>query len=224
MGLTVIAIRCCPKLFLLASGNVACMVVRHWLCLVSFCWRHWIVPRKKFPVAKWGQHHDNRAHSRLAPSQWETLLLSNAVSHWLDTNHPCDNITTVESGLAFSQNSRNLYPILHPIQTVIYVFPWHIWVFFYPRPVLAFRYCCCLSVCLVLSVCAQVCASVCQPWACLHDDLWLIQAKSAKFGPEVQNTFVKIRIGLGSDWPWPSRSNLISKSKFLHAWFDHQSK
>ena len=39
------------------------------------------------------QHHgilknkmDGRADSRLAPSQWETLLQSNAVSHWLGTN------------------------------------------------------------------------------------------------------------------------------------------
>ena len=28
----------------------------------------------------------SRAHSKLAPSQWETLLQSNTVSHWLVTN------------------------------------------------------------------------------------------------------------------------------------------
>ena len=30
--------------------------------------------------------HDNRADSRLAPSQWETSLQGNTVSHWLGTN------------------------------------------------------------------------------------------------------------------------------------------
>ena len=32
------------------------------------------------------QAHYNRAYSRLAPSQWETSLQSNAVSHWLSAN------------------------------------------------------------------------------------------------------------------------------------------
>ena len=32
------------------------------------------------------QHASSRAHSRLAPSQWETSLQSNAVSHWPGAN------------------------------------------------------------------------------------------------------------------------------------------
>ena len=37
---------------------------------------------------KWIQHHNSNfwADSRLATNQWETLLLSNAVSHWLHAN------------------------------------------------------------------------------------------------------------------------------------------
>ena len=34
----------------------------------------------------WRQTYITRADSRLAPSQWETSLQSNAVSHWLGAN------------------------------------------------------------------------------------------------------------------------------------------
>ena len=44
-------------------------------------------------------HNRNRADSRLAPSQWETSLQSNAVSHWLGTN--------LESALRYPRNTRN---------------------------------------------------------------------------------------------------------------------
>ena len=61
---------------------------------------------------------------------------------------------------------------------------------------------------VIVSVCLCVCPSIfsfehtCvhQPWACLHDNLWYIQAKITKFGPEVQITLFKITFVLGSDW------------------------
>ena len=56
-------------------------------------------------------------------------------------------------------------------------------------------------------------------WACLHHNSPPIQARITKFGPEVQNTLVKIPIvffvffflgggGGGGNWPWPARSNM----------------
>ena len=46
------------------------------------------------------------------------------------------------------------------------------------------------------------------PRACLQDNLTPIQAEIMGFGPEVQNTWVKILIVFRFDWPQPSRSNL----------------
>ena len=40
----------------------------------------------RFPSQKASDAGDNRADSMFAPSQWETPLQSNAVSHWLGTN------------------------------------------------------------------------------------------------------------------------------------------
>ena len=45
-------------------------------------------------------------------------------------------------------------------------------------------------------------------WACPHHNSTPIQAKITKFGPEVQNTLVKIPIILRGNWPWPPRSNM----------------
>ena len=44
-------------------------------------------------------------------------------------------------------------------------------------------------------------------WACPHHNSSPIQARITKFGPEVQNTLVKIPIVLGGNWLRPSRSN-----------------
>ena len=63
---------------------------------------------------------------------------------------------------------------------------------FYPRPVLAFGYCRCLRV----YVC--VCLCVHQSWACPSDDSSTVQARITKFGPEKQNTLVKIPIVFGA--------------------------
>ena len=51
-------------------------------------------------------------------------------------------------------------------------------------------------------------------WVCPHHNPSLIQARITKFGPEVQNTLVKIPIVLGGNWPWPSRSSWTPNSKF----------
>ena len=50
---------------------------------------------------------------------------------------------------------------------------------------------------LPTSVCVCVHVSVCQPWACLCDNLWPIQARIIKFGPEVQNNLIKIPFVFG---------------------------
>ena len=56
-------------------------------------------------------------------------------------------------------------------------------------------------------------------WPCPHHNSTPIQARITKFGPEVQNTLVKIPIavgggGGGGNWPWPSRSNMTWNVKF----------
>ena len=68
----------------------------------------------------------------------------------------------------------------------------------------------------VLSSPVSVC--VYQSLACLHDNSSPVQARMTKFGPEKQNTLVKIPIVFGSGWPWPSRSNLTSNSKLTPFW------
>ena len=81
---------------------------------------------------------------------------------------------------------------------------------FYPRPVLAFRYCRCLRLCV------RVC--VYQSLACPHDNSPLVQARITKFGTKVQKTLVKVAIVFGDDQQWPSRSNLTWKSNFTSFW------
>ena len=46
-------------------------------------------------------------------------------------------------------------------------------------------------------------------WACPDHNSLPIQARITKFGPEVENSLVKVPIVLGGNWPRPSRSNLI---------------
>ena len=66
--------------------------------------------------------------------------------------------------------------------------------------------------------CLCLCVCVYQSLACLHDNSSPVQARITKFGPEKQNTLVKIPIVLRGNWPWPSRSNLTSNSKLTPFW------
>ena len=79
--------------------------------------------------------------------------------------------------------------------------------------------------CVCVCVCVSVCLSVCQSLACPRNNSGPVQARIAKFGPKMQKTFVKVPIVLGGNWPWPSRSNLTSKSEFTQFWAcpDHNS-
>ena len=61
----------------------------------------------------------------------------------------------------------------------------HIYMSFYPRPVLAFGYCRCLR----LSVCVSVCVR--QPWACPRHKSPRVQARTTKFGQKVQTTWLR---------------------------------
>ena len=63
------------------------------------------------------------------------------------------------------------------------------------------------SVCVCVCVCVYVCVCVRQSSVCPDDNLSPAQATITKFGPEVQNTLIKIPIVFGVHWPWPSRSN-----------------
>ena len=67
-------------------------------------------------------------------------------------------------------------------------------------------------------VCVSVCLSVCQSRVCPRDNSSPVQPRITTIGPEVRKTLVKIPIVFGVDWPWPSRSNITSKSKFTPFW------
>ena len=68
---------------------------------------------------------------------------------------------------------------------------------FYPRPLLAFRYCHRLR----MGVCPCPCVCVYQSLACPHDYSSAVQARITKFGSEMQNTLVKMPIIFGGDQP-----------------------
>ena len=69
--------------------------------------------------------HSNRADSRLAPSQWETPLQSNAVSHWLGANLE-STLLKCYSGVCFLRfdelwsNSWNIHQNKTPLQSINY--------------------------------------------------------------------------------------------------------
>ena len=53
-------------------------------------------------------------------------------------------------------------------------------------------------------------------WACPDHNSLPIQARITKFGPEVENSLVKVLIVLSGNLSWPSRSNLIWTVKFFY--------
>ena len=73
----------------------------------------------------------------------------------------------------------------------------------------------------VLSLPASVCVSV-RP--CVNHELVRAMTHhpsklgSTNLDHRCKNTLAKIPIVLGGDWPWPSRSNLTSKSRFTPFW------
>ena len=87
-------------------------------------------------------------------------------------------------------------------------------ILFYPfLPEASIGYCRCLR----LSVRPSVRPSV-RHQVCPRDNSSPDQARITRFNTQVSKTLVKIFIVFGGDWPWPSRSNLTSKSKFTSFW------
>ena len=54
--------------------------------IVNMVYNKFAIRRQVTDLSEGSKKEIYRANSRLAPSQWETSLLSNAVSHWLGTN------------------------------------------------------------------------------------------------------------------------------------------
>ena len=62
---------------------------------------------------------------------------------------------------------------------------------------------------LPASVCVSLRAN--HELACPHDNSSTVQSRIPKFGPEMQNTLVKVPVVLWGDRPWPPRANLTLK-------------
>ena len=136
-------------------------------------------------------------HFVYAPSQWETMLQCNVVSHWLGACKESDPFISVLSKCQKDFWECCLWPFgdLNGI----------LWKSFLPEASFGLRV---LSLPASVCVCVSVCLSVCQSLACPDDNSRPVQARIVKFGPKMQKTLVKVPIVLGSNWPWPSRSNL----------------
>ena len=74
------------------------------------------------------------------------------------------------------------------------------------------------GVVIYLRLCVYVYLSVCQSHECPRNNSGPVQARITKFGPKMQKTLVRVPVILWTDRPWPSRSNLTSKSKFTPLW------
>ena len=87
-----------------------CILTESSPTLWPWAWFHkWLIVRKI-------HHHECRADSRLAPSQWETSLQSNAVSHWLGANLesalwvwpvPARTVVTVKKGTVKKKKKKD---------------------------------------------------------------------------------------------------------------------
>ena len=101
---------------------------------------------------------------------------------------------------------------MHPCARVIFgskckKFLWRKKVFVEFLPEASFG----LRVLSLLRLCVQSLDCPCDNWK-------PVRARITKFGPNVQNNLFKVLIVLWSNRPWPSRSNLRSKSKFTPFW------
>ena len=67
-------------------------------------------------------------------------------------------------------------------------------------------------------VIACMCPCVRQSWACLHDNSSQVQARITKFGPKMQNIWLKFPIVFRTDWAMHSMSNFtfLKNSVYLH--------
>ena len=72
------------------------------------------VDNRRFKIFFHAQVWFNRADSRLAPSQWETALQSNAVSHWLGA-HLESALSNLHDMIACICHSRDLSILWHGI-------------------------------------------------------------------------------------------------------------
>ena len=70
----------------------------------------------------------------------------------------------------------------------------------------------------VLSLCVCASVRVCQWWACLHDNWWPVQARITKFGPKVQNTFVKAHMVFWRQLTLAPKVKFNLKSNFTQFW------
>ena len=90
---------------------------------------------------------------------------------------------------------------------------WTFLNFYHRRPVLDSGYCRCPRPSVRLSVRLSIRHQVCP-----RNNSSPVQARITKFWPKMQSTLVKVPVVLGGNQPWPSRSNLRSKSKFTPFW------
>ena len=86
-------------------------------------------------------------------------------------------------------------------------------VIFYRRPFLAFGYCRCLCLFVCVSVC--VCGNHMLVVKITHH---LFELGSPNLDHRCKRPWLRSLLILGGDWPWPSRSNLTSKSIITPFW------
>ena len=109
---------------LLGNATVMLLVVKqrfdlHVVVLVIMPDADALAPNRWFDF---NSHGDYRSNSRFAPSQWETSLQSNAVSHWQGAN--------LQSTLDYIQedhNSVDLQLVVFMIQQYMMCMPWSWW-------------------------------------------------------------------------------------------------
>ena len=78
-----------------------------------------------FPYYNVNMNSITRSDPRFAPSQWETSLQSNAVSHWLGANLESDLITHSLASRVYSSSTGPKSPFLdniHPRQVKWYIY------------------------------------------------------------------------------------------------------
>ena len=144
-------------------------------------------PLHSNPILCWYSHHLDMCE--IWPQSFCHQLVQSPVSHHHDCRCP---------GIKWSPGHLQFWcrPILNKyccrcylLYDLYWKFTFFFFLFFYTR--------CRFWSSGIVVACVYVRPPECQPFACPHDNLWPIQARITKFGPEVQNTLVKICIVLG---------------------------